>query len=180
MDVEDSFPDEVKHLLEALRDVYHRDSLAARQGLSPAERLAYHQEHSAPIMKDLKQWLDALLKEKRVEPASGLGAAIKYMTKHWEPLTLFLRVPGAPIDNNCCERILKKAIIHRNNSLFYRTTTGAQVGDLFMSLIHTAELNGANPFDYIVELQRNADEVAQNPGAWMPWNYQVTLAGRSL
>ena len=49
-----------------------------------------------------------------------------------------------------------------------------------MSLIHTAELNGVNPFDYIVELQRNADEVAGNPSAWMPWNYQVALAGTSL
>jgi hypothetical protein len=55
-------------------------------------------------------------------------------------LTQLLRVPGAPLDNNVCERALKKAIRHRNNSLFYRTERGAHVGDMFMSLIHTAEL----------------------------------------
>ena len=57
----------------------------------------------------------------------------------------------------------------------------AEVGDLYMSLIHTCELNNANPFDYLTELQKHADELAQNPAAWMPWNYRQTLeqTGRS-
>jgi transposase len=50
------------------------------------------------------------------------------------------------------------------------------VGDLFMSLIHTCELNGANPFKYLTELQRHTEELAKNPAAWMPWNYRQTLA----
>ena len=113
----------------------------------------------------------------RVEPNSGLGQAITYMQNHWEKLTLFLRVPGAPLDNNLCERALKKAILHRKNSLFYRTLNGAQVGDLFMSLIHTAELHQVEPFDYLVALQRHDAAVALDPAAWMPWNYTATLAG---
>jgi len=96
------------------------------------------------------------------------GEAITYLLKHWEPLTLFLRQPGAPLDNNVCERALKKAILHRKNSLFYKTGNGARVGDLYMSLIHTCELNDANPFEYLTELQKNAAELAQNPAAWMP------------
>jgi len=75
------------------------------------------------------------------------------------PLTLFLREPGAPIDNNLVERILKGAILHRKNSLFYKTLNGATVGDLFMSLIHTYELNGANPFDYLSQLLRHTEEL---------------------
>jgi transposase len=74
------------------------------------------------------------------------------------------------------ERALKKCILHRKNSLFYKTENGAEVGDLFMSLIHTCELNGANPFDYLIELQKHAEELAKNPAAWMPWNYRDTLA----
>ena len=50
------------------------------------------------------------------------------------------------------------------------------VGDLFMSPIHTCELNGANAFDYLIELQKHAQEVAENPSAWMPWNCQEVLA----
>jgi hypothetical protein len=110
-----------------------------------------------------------------VEPNSGLGEAISYMLDHWEKLTRFLHVPGAPIDNNIVERALKKAILHRKNALFYKTQNGARVGDCFMSLIHTCELHGANPFDYLVALQRNAGEVARSPGDWMPWNYRETL-----
>jgi hypothetical protein len=94
----------------------------------------------------------------------------------WTPLTLFLRVPGAPLDNSICERALKKAILHRKNALFYQTPTGAHVGDLFMSLIHTCELAGANPFDYLTALQQHRDALAATPAAWMPWNYRETLA----
>ena len=66
-------------------------------------------------------------------------------------------------------------MLHRKNALFYRTLNGAQVGDLFMSLIHTCELCGANSFDYLTELQRHARELAANPAEWMPWNYRETL-----
>jgi hypothetical protein len=86
----------------------------------------------------------------------------------------FLREPGATIDNNLVQRVLKKAILHRKNSLFYKTLNGARVGDLFMSLVHTSELNGANPFDYLTELQRHAEELQHRPSEWMPWNYRET------
>jgi hypothetical protein len=52
---------------------------------------------------------------------------------------------------------------NRKNSLFYKTENGASVGDLFMSLIRTCELCGANPFDYLTQLQRHAAELARNP-----------------
>src|SRR4030095_5381856 len=105
--------------------------------------------------------------QQKPEPTSGLGKAIQYMLRHWKRLTLFLREPRSPIDNNVVERALKKAILHRKNSLFYKTVHGAEVGDLYMSLIHTCELNGANPFDYLTELQRYAGELKQTPSDWM-------------
>jgi hypothetical protein len=77
---------------------------------------------------------------------------IGYMLKHWVKLTLLLRVPGAPLDNNICERALKKAILHRKNALFYKTLNGAHVGDVFMSLSHSVELNRENAFEYLVAL----------------------------
>ena len=126
-------------------------------------------------MEKLHGWLSAQFAEKKVEPNSGLGSAIQYCLRHWPELTLFLRQAGAPLDNNVVERALKKAVLHRKNSLFYKTQNGASVGDLFMSLIHTCELNSANAFDYLTELQKHAEELARNPSAWMPWNYRGTL-----
>jgi hypothetical protein len=81
-------------------------------------------------------------------------------------------VPWQGTHNNVCERALKKAILHRKNALFYKTQNGARVGDLFMNLIYTCQLNEANPFDYLTQLQRYAEEVAAGPELWMPWNYR--------
>lgn len=50
------------------------------------------------------------------------------------------------------------------------------MGDLFMSLIHTCQLCGANSFDYLIELQRDSRELTTSPAEWMPWNYQEALA----
>ncbi len=98
------------------------------------------------------------------------------MLNRWDKLTLFLRKPGAPLDNNICERGLKKAILHRKNALFYKTENGAQVADTFMSLIYTAELEGADPLDYLTELQKHPEELRRSPQDWMPWNYPAAVA----
>ena len=123
-------------------------------------------------MTELHEWMEAQFREHRTEPNSGLGKAISYLLRHWTKLTLFLRQAGSPLDNNIAERTLKKAILHRKNALFYRSANGAQVGDLFMSLIHTCELNKVNPFDYLTELLRHPAELAVRPAEWMPWNYR--------
>ena len=168
VDVYDNFPDECTHVLNVLAEVYKNDADARAQNLSDDQRLELHQNLSGPLMDDLREWFDKQFEAKTVEPNSGLGQAINYMCNHWDALTLFLRVPGAPLDNNTCERALKKAILNRKNALFYRTTRGAKVGDLFMSLIHTSELNGANPFEYLVAIRENSAEVKRQPEQWMP------------
>jgi transposase len=177
VDVADRFPEECRCVLEAISVIYRNDAIARERSLSLEERLLFHQAESGPTMQELHGWLIRQFDERRVEPNSALGGTISYLLKRWEKLTLFLRVPGAPLDNNICERALKKAIRHRRNSLFYKTRHGAHVGDVFMSLIHTCELCGANPFDYLTELDRHADEAASAPRDWMPWNYRQTLAG---
>jgi transposase len=174
--VVENFPKECRHVLEELGTVYRNDAAAQEKKLSPEERLRFHQAESAPVMEELHAWFTAQFVEHRVEPNSGLGKAIAYMLRHWEKLTLFLRQPGAPLDNNICERGLKKAILHRKNALFYKTENGARVGDVFMSLIHTCELEGADPFDYLTRVLEHAGAVAESPGDWMPWNYRERLA----
>ena len=176
VDVAEDFPEPCRHVLESLAVVYRNDAVALQRNLSPEERLLLHQAESGPVMEELHAWLVRQFDERCVEPNSGLGKAISYLLRHWDKLTLFLRQAGAPLDNNLCERILKKAILHRKNALFYKTCRGAHVGDVFMSLIHTCELGGVNPFDYLTELERHAGDLSANPQNWMPWNYRETLA----
>ena len=171
VEIEPNFPEECRFVLECFREAYRIDAEARDAGSSPAERLLLHQEHSRPVMDRLKSWCVEQIQGKIVEKNSGLGQAIGYLTKHWDRLTLFLRQPGAPLDNNICERALKKAILHRKNALFYKTARGAHVGDVFMTLIHTAELAKVNVLRYLIAVIENADAAQKVPEKWMPWNY---------
>ena len=175
VDVAENFPDECRHVLEELANIFHNDAHCRKHKLSDDERLAFHQEHSGPVMAELEAWLQQKLDAHEVEPNSGLGQAFNYMLKRWDRLTLFLRKAGAPLENNICERALKRAIVHRKNSLFYRSLRGAHVGDVIMSLIHTAAECGTDPFEYLVALQRHAAAAKQSPAEWLPWNYTETL-----
>lgn len=176
VEVVDNFPQECRYVIETLGKVYRYDAIARKEGMSPAERLLFHQANSAPLMAELDRWLVDQIEGRKVEPNSGLGEAILYALEHWETLTRFLHVPGAPLDNNCVERALKKSILRRKNSLFYKTQGGAAVGDIFMSLIYTCQLARVDPFHYLTEIQRHAAELAADPCEWMPWNYKDTLA----
>ena len=97
MDVAENFPAECRYVLEQLGEVYRIDAVARKTALSTQERLQFHQEHSKPIMSGLHKWLEAQLAEHKAEPNSGLGQAIRYLLRHWQPLTLFLRQAGAPL-----------------------------------------------------------------------------------
>jgi transposase len=170
-----NFPEECRHVLEILAKVYRNDEIAKEKKMPPDERLQFHQTESGPLMETLKNWIHEQFDEKKIEPNCGVGNAFTYMLKHWKPLTRFLEVPGAPLDNNLCEQILKRSILHRKNSLFYKTEHGAYIGDLYMSLIHTCRLAGVNPFDYLTTLQKYSSEVFKNPSKWLPWNYKEAI-----
>jgi transposase len=172
----DNYPVECRFILERFALVYKLDDECKARGASDEERLLAHQTESAPLMEEVRARMATELAEKRIEPNSDLGQAFNYFLKRWEKFTLFLREPGAPLDNNIAERALKMTIRNRKGSLFYRSQRGAHVGDVFMSLIHTAELHRQNPSDYLTALQRNYKAVAEKPADWMPWSYRHTLA----
>lgn len=175
VEIQSAFPEECRKVVESFSEIYRVEAQAKADGLAPKERLEAHQAGSQPVMEELKAWLADQMDGRKVEPNSGLGQAIAYMRNRWTELTQFLRVPGAPLDNNVTERILKMSILHRKNSLFYRTQRGADVGDLFMSLVQTCRANEVNPFDYMLAVVRNAQAAKADPGCWMPWNFPESL-----
>jgi hypothetical protein len=175
VDVAENFPDACRDIIEVFASVYRIDQEAKDMGMSDLDRLQHHRTHSRPLMLALKKWMRKQLADHEVEPNCGLGKAMRYMLKHWMGLTLFYRKAGAPLDNNIAERILKKAIIYRKNSLFYRTQHGADVGDILMSVIFTCESCKTNAFDYLQALQIHGAEVAAHPHRWLPWNHGAAL-----
>jgi hypothetical protein len=174
-ELEEVFPVESAVVTEALKLVFEHDAEARTQQLSAAERLAYHQTYSAPLMTTLKEWLEQQTAERRVEPNSSLGKAIAYLLGHWETLTRFLTVPGAPLDNNTAERALKLCIRQRKNSLFYATEHSAYIASLLTSVIATCLQAGVNALEYLVAVQDQRQAVFADPGAWLPWTYHTAL-----
>jgi transposase len=171
----ESYPQECRFVIETLAEVYKYDEEARVEKMTPKERLCFHQEKSKPLMDKLEKWFTEQFAQKKIEENSNLGQVINYMQNHWQKMTGFLRIEGAPLDNNCLERALKVAILNRKNAYFYKTKNGAHVGDVFMSLIETCRRAKANPFDYLTRIQENAIDVVNNPGKWLPWNYKKTI-----
>ena len=172
-DLKEFYPDSCIHVIELIAAVYKNDEFAI--GLSKQQRLEYHQQHSTPIMNQLYEYIAHQLDSKQVEPNDSLGKAMRYMLKHWHALTQFLRVAGAPLDNNILERALKIPIRGRRTWLFYKTEYGAMIGGVLTSVIYTCALSGINPLNYLIALQENKSQIVKEPERWLPWCYQDTL-----
>lgn len=169
----DYFPTPCITIMKLLSQVYTFDEQT--KSMDAKSRLAYHQQHSKPVMDTLKLYLQALFDEKLIEPNSEMGKAIKYMQRHWKKLTRFLQVTGAPLCNNVVERALKIAIRNRKAAMFYRTRYSAQIGGMLTSLIYTCQLANENPHHYLTVLQEYAAEIQKSPEQWLPWNYQASI-----
>ena len=173
-DLKEFYPDQCIHVIKLISKIYDNDDKTHE--LTKLERIGYHQEHSKPIMDELHDYLKNQMESKQVEPNDSLGKAIKYMLKHWHELTQFLRIVGAPLDNNIVERALKIPIRGRRTWLFYKTEYGAMIGGVLTSIIYTCALSGINPLHYLIALQENKSQIVKDPEKWLPWSYQETLA----
>jgi transposase len=174
-EIKDFYPEVCEPVIEAIRQVYHNEKTIRDLSLDAADRLAYHQTHSLPLLERMRAWLQQQCDQHLIEPNSPLGKAVQYLNKHWDGLTGFCRHEDAPLDSNVVERALKMTIANRKNCYFFKTSHGANVGCLLMSMIKTATQAAVSPFAYLEALLRNRTELRKNPGLWMPWNYQTQL-----
>jgi transposase len=171
VDVISHFPEEVEHILDRYGKIWTNEHKTVALDLSPTERLAYHKQHSLPIMAEIKQWGEAHLANGTVEENSGLGKAIAYFNNHYEGLARFCEIEGAKLDNNEIESLLKIVVRDRKNAMFHKTLNGATIGDVITSMIATGAQAGVNVFEYFTVLQRNRVEVKKHPENYLPWNY---------
>lgn len=176
IDIERDFPDEVREVLLTYQQVYQIEAEIKAQKKTPEERLAIHYEQSLPLMEALFKNLNKKVEDKLIEPNSLLGEAVSYLTKNWEGLIGFTKYVGAPLDNNAQERTLKRIILHRKNSLFFKNEIGSAVADIHMSLIITAQSHNCQILDYLRDLLRYRDQVKANPEKFLPWNYEATIS----
>jgi hypothetical protein len=171
--IEGTFTEACRHVIEIIGKVYDFEEQTVQ--MTKELRLDYHQKNSLPEMTLLREWMKEQFEKKTVEPNDALGSAFNYFLDHFQELTQFTRILGAPLDNNVCERILRLVVLHRNNSLFYRNDMGAFVGDICMSLISSCRLNQVDPYQYLITIIEQARAVRAKPEQWLPWNYALNL-----
>lgn len=141
------------------------------RGLSPAERLVARKEHSQPIVATFEVWLNA--NRARVSTKAPLGEALKYITKYWDGLCLFLTDGRVEMDNNPVERTIRPIALNRKNALFAGHDAGAANWGVIASLIETCKLNAADPHAWLADaLTAIVNGHKQSDiDALLPWNY---------
>jgi transposase len=174
-EIANMWPKECLKIISGLDTAFLNDRQAARLNLNPEDRLKWHQEKSAKVMEQTKVYCQILIETKQVEPNSSLGKAIQYLENHWKGFTLFLKIPGVPISNNSDERLMKRAVLNRKNSYFFKTEAGARIADILMSIIETCALNEINPYHYLIAIQQHNSLVLKDPELWLPWNFSQAL-----
>ena len=168
----DGYDDLADTVIMRIGKIYDHESYA--KTLKPQQRLEYHEKHSTPIMKKLKEYL--VEQQQEFEPNSIAGKAINYVLKRWTELTQFLRHKDVPIDNNITERSLKLIIQARKSSMFYKTLNSARISSYIQTALYSAAQNNINPYKYMHAILCNSTQVKQNPENWLPWKYQSTLS----
>jgi len=172
-ELETAFPDAAAFFEQAYAQVFRNDAHCRIQGLTAAQRLAYHREHSLPLMEGMERRARADFDSKTVEPNSTLGKAYNYFLNHYDRFIAFCHTENAPVCNNLAERMLKAFIRQRKASLFFRNTLGATVADILSSLLVTAHANGLNPVRYLEAMLLHPELLRSDPDAFLPWNFMA-------
>jgi hypothetical protein len=144
-------PREASQLLAWYRQLYDVEDQA--RGKSPDEVLALRQEHSAPIMGQLREWLDGE-GTRSVLPKSRLGEAVRYLKNQWEPLNVFLRDGRVPIDNNETEQLMKQVATGRKNWLFIGSVEAGYRAAILLTIVSTAHRYHLDLWQYVNDVLR--------------------------
>jgi hypothetical protein len=120
----DGYDDLAEEVMRLIGKIYDNESETKK--MNAEERLAYHQQHSTPLMEELRTYL---------------------------------------------------IIQVRKASMFYKTLKSAKIASYIQTALYSAAQNDLNPYEYMKTVLDNKEAVLKNPGQWLPWNYQATLAG---
>ena len=144
-------------------------------GQSADARRAVRQAQSAPLLVDLKAYLDASLG--RISRKSELAGAIRYSLNRWEALCRFVADGRLEMTNNAAERAIRPLTLGRRNWTFLGSDSGGERAAVFYTLIQSCKLNDVNPEAYLTDLiGRIGDHPARRLDELLPWNWRAPAA----
>ena len=139
--------------------------------LDAGERRRRRQLEARPVAQTLEQWL---LAQRQVVPdGSATAKAIDYSLKRWPALTRYLEHGDLPVDNNRVENLIRPIALGRANWLFAGSLRAGQRAAAIMSLVHTARINGHDPYAYLKDvLERLPTHPASRIEELLPYNWR--------
>jgi transposase len=134
------------------------------------------QQHSLPLLTQLKAWLDKT--QPQVTAQNALGKAVNYLASNWSRLERYIEAGHLPIDNNAAERAIRPFVIGRKNWLFSDTPKGATASAQLYSLIETAKANGWEPYAWLRHVLERLPLINSVEGyeVLLPWSCKPTTS----
>jgi transposase len=142
-------PLEAAQLLAWYRQLYDVEDQA--RGRSAEEILALRREQSAPVMANMRAWLDGDA-ARSVLPKSRLGEAVRYLNNQWDALTVFLEDGRVPIDNNETEQLMKQVATGRKNWLFIGSVEAGYRAAILLTIVSTAHRHHLDVWLYVKDV----------------------------
>lgn len=161
-------------VLGMIQQLYKIEQTARAENYTTAQRLAIRQQKAAPIMADLKTYLDEEYDSKQVRPKSAIGIAIKYAIGQWWKIERYLNDGTVEIDNNLVENAIRPVALGRKNYLFAGSEQGAKWGAMIYTFLASATRHGHNPLEYLADVLRRLPDTKKSqlhelfPANWSP------------
>jgi hypothetical protein len=139
------------------------------------ERLCIRQLRSRPAADLLRAWLVA--NRQKLPDGTATAKAIDYSVKRWAALTRFIDDGDLSIDNNRVENLIRPIALGRKNWLFAGSLRAGQRAAAIMSLLHTAKLNGHDPYQYLKDvLERLPTQPNHRISELLPYSWSPSSA----
>ena len=151
VDAEKAAPQIAAEAVASVKQLYAVEEQA--KGLDAAARRAVRQARSVPLLAAFKDML--LGWRQQLLPKHPMAEAVGYALNQWAELTVFARDGAVPVDNNACEREMKRVVLNRKNSLFVGNQRGGETAAVLSSITSTCRRHGVDPQRYLTQLLAN-------------------------
>lgn len=173
VDAEKAAPEIAREAAAWIRALYTVEAQSA--GADAEARLALRREQSLPLVARFHQRLLAWKGE--LLPKHPAAEAVGYALNQWDGLNVFLRDGAVPLDNNACEREIKRVVLNRKNSLFVGNARGGRTAAILSSLTSTCKRHAVDPQLYLTQLLINLPGwPVRDLAAWLPDHWKLRQA----
>ena len=145
-------PAEAATVMQKIQSLYAVEREIRQMDPRPAsdEIVAIRTRDSLLVIVELRELL--LQYREDALPKGRLGRAIDYAFGQWQWLSTYIHDGLVAIDNNSCERAMRRVAVGRKNWLFAGSDQGGRNAAIIYSLIETCARCGINPHQYLTDV----------------------------